>query len=359
MLNINIERDLTDLVDAKLKPNIGEKVGVLLLNTGTPSGPDVKSVRKYLAEFLSDPRVIDLPAISRYALLYGAILPFRPFSSAKAYKSIWTDKGSPLLVNSREMQDKLNKVLPDNYVVELGMCYGEPSINHGIDALKSQNVTKIILLPLFPHYASASTGAVLDKALSYISKEPVILDLNVKKEFYAEDSFISSWVGILKPLIELHKPDHILFSYHGLPVRQVHNLSRCSRCEQDRACPSINSNNRDCYRAQSYHTSKLIAKSCDISNVDYSTTFQSRLGRIPWIKPYTDEYLEELRNKGVENLLVACPSFVIDCLETIEEIGMRAAEDWSALGGGKLILTPCLNSDTTWVEALAAMIMRE
>lgn len=322
------------------------KKGLLLINLGTPDSPSVKDVRRYLAEFLSDWRVIDLPAPLRYLLLYAFILPFRPKQSAHAYQTIWTDQGSPLLVYSQELLKKIQIQLNESYQVSLGMRYGTPSIEHALKELK--DCQEITVLPLYPQYASASTGSSIEYILNQFSKSAYLPNLRIIRDFHDHPAFIDTFSNQIKPHLQKH--DHILFSYHGLPERQLTKLGCKPVCAEN--CPIETAPHNACYRAQCARTTALIAKQLALESSSYSMSFQSRLGKTPWIQPYTDEILIELIGRGVKNLAVTCPSFVTDCLETLEEIAIRAREQWLSLGGENLTLIPSLNDSSEWVSAI-------
>lgn len=320
--------------------------GLLLINLGTPASPNVKAVRRYLREFLSDSRVIDLPTPFRYLLLYAFILPFRPKISAKAYQFIWTSEGSPLLVNSQRLIEKLSQKLGASYQIAFGMRYGEPSIATALTTLS--NCEEITVLPLYPQYSSAATGSSIEKLLSLISQQNSHPTLTVIRDFYQHPGFIAAQADLIRPYLARH--DHLLLSYHGIPERHIRKTGCESVC-QDR-CPPISSANQTCYKAQCQQTSDALAKTLGLAKNQYSAAFQSRLGKTPWIKPYTDELLPKLAQQGIKNLAVACPSFVADCLETLEEIGFQAKEQWRQLGGEQLTLIPCLNDSKRWVKAV-------
>lgn len=330
------------------------KTGILLINLGTPDQPDTKSVRLYLREFLSDPRVIDLPAFPRWLLLNLIILPFRPKESSKAYQEIWTDEGSPLLINSQQLTKAVAAKVGDDYEVVLGMRYGSPSIPSAIEQLK--HCQQIKVLPLFPQYSSAATGSAIEKVLNTVAKQWNTPSLSIINSFYDHPQFISAYAKIIQKTLADKKPDMLLFSYHGLPERHIKKSGCKAQCDLKEACPSMNDNNQYCYRAQCYQTSKLLAEKLNLTDNQYITTFQSRLGRLPWIQPYTDIELPKLAAHGIKNIAVACPSFTADCLETIEEIGMRAKEQWQGLGGENLTLIPCLNTDDDWVEGVVQLM---
>jgi len=322
------------------------KHGLLLLQLGTPESPSIQHVRRYLRLFLSDKRVIDLPTLVRHILVNLIIIPFRSKRSTKAYQSIWTDRGSPLRVLSENLKNKLQTHVGKKYTVVLGMRYGEPNLQQALIDLAGCD--RITVLPLYPQYASSTNGSSLEEVLHYFSKQTVMPSLHVIRDFYDHPAFIHAQAQHIKPYLDTH--DYCLFSYHGLPVRHLEKAGCKSVCLQD--CPKPKDSNTACYRAQCQETTRQLAETLELSNNKYNTAFQSRLGKTPWIKPYTDEILEELANTGIKRLLVTCPSFVTDCLETLEEIGIRAKAQWLALGGEELTLVPCLNDEEHWVKAL-------
>ena len=334
--------------------HLSKDIGVLLLNLGTPNNRSPFAVARYLREFLGDYRVIEMPSILRWMLVNFIIVPFRASKSAAAYTKIWQRTGSPLLVNSKNLRDKLAKVLDDKYEIALGMRYGNPSINVALKQLESAGVQKIIVMPLFPQYSSAATGSALEQALKVISKYKVVPELAIKPSYFQDGRFINALAASVKPYLSTDF-DCLLMSYHGLPEKQMQHHKTVG-CNLQSQCPEIQSNNINCYRAQCYQTSRLLAQKLNLPNFKWCVGFQSRLGRLPWIKPYTDEMLVKLREIGVRKLVICCPSFVADCLETLEEIGIRAREQWLNLGGESLQLVPCLNAQEYWVEALAEII---
>lgn len=337
--------------------NTESSIGVLLLNLGTPDDPSVPAVRRYLREFLSDPRVIDLPGLPRWLLLNAFILPFRPRQSAAAYQKIWMKEGSPLLIYSEALKNEVQNLLGSNYSVALGMRYGNPSVESAIEQLKKQRCEYIIVLPLFPQYSSAATGSALEKTMEVIRTHWNIPKIILCNDFYNHPGFIEAQATLIQEYLNNYKLDHVVFSYHGLPERHI-TKSECSSeiCTRKEACPSVENKNRYCYRAQCFETTKLLAKVLNLTDERYSISFQSRLGRTPWIKPYTDLLLPELVERGIKDIAIACPSFVADCLETLEEIGLRAREQWHALGGERLKLIPCLNAHPKWVKVVADMV---
>ena len=322
------------------------KTAVLLVNLGTPTSTSTKSVRVFLREFLTDSRVIDLPGPLRQLLVNCLILPFRSTKTAHAYKQVWTKDGSPLLVNSRKLQQKLTSILNNNnshtyqedtskntYEVLLAMRYGEPKLKSILNQLDNNNYTRIIIVPLYPQYASATNGSVLEKSLKYLSDFRYFPEICCINEFYSHPSYVNSLAHSLTTYINTEQ--HILFSYHGLPEKQ---------------------SNETGYSKQCVATTELVAKQLNLNPEHYSTSFQSRLGKLPWTRPYTIEIIKTLRERGIKNLLVISPSFITDCLETLEELDIRLREEWLKLGGESFTLVPCLNDDDVWVTALANII---
>jgi ferrochelatase len=338
------------------------RTGVLLVNLGTPDAPTTRDVRRYLREFLSDPRVVDIPAIPRWLLVNLVIAPFRPRTSAAAYRKIWGPDGSPLLVHGRALCEAVAKALGDAFVVELGMRYGSPSIPSALERLVSADVDHVVALPLFPQWADSSAGSAvarLEDAADALAHAP---PLETLPAFYDDPGFVQSFVEVARPVLAETRPDHVLFSYHGLPERQIRAADptggHCLASETCCDAPPPRDVLARCYRAQCFATTRSLASGLALAPEAHSTAFQSRLGRTPWIRPYTDLVLPELAARGVRRLAVLCPSFVADCLETLEEIGIRAREQWEQLGGEALTLVPSLNAHPRWVEAVAAMVRR-
>lgn len=331
--------------------------GLLLVNLGTPDGPDPASVRRYLREFLSDPRVVDLNPVGRWLLLNLIILPFRPAKSAEAYRKVWRPEGSPLLLESLALRDAMRERLGDRWRVELGMRYQSPSIEQALKSLLAQGVGRVVVAPLFPHQASSSSGSAIAEVYRVASKLPNVPPLEVLPPFYDAPGFIDAFVAQGRPVIEAMKADHVLFSYHGIPERQIlRGEDAPSTCLRTGCCDSMRVENRNCYRAQCYETSRQLAAALKLADGTWSVSFQSRLGRTPWITPHTDVVLPELAAKGVKRLAVFSPSFVADCLETLEEIAMRAREQFLEEGGDDLQLVPSLNASPEWVETLAGFV---
>lgn len=326
------------------------KNGLLLVNLGTPDGCDVGAVRRYLREFLADKRVIDLPFLLRYLILYLTILPFRPKQSAHAYQAIWTEQGSPLLLHSRNLQKKLQTALGEQWQVALGMRYGNPSLKSALNELSS--CSDITILPLYPQYSSAATGSSIEKILQLLATRKALPSLTIIRDFYQHPAFIKAQAALIQPYLEQH--EYLLFSYHGIPERHLSQMGCKTVCENN--CPPITTANQACYKAQCLATTEALANYLKLNPSQYGMAFQSRLGKTPWIKPYTDAVLPELAQKGIKRLAIACPAFVADCLETLEEIGMRAKEQWLQLGGSHLTLIPCVNDSELWVKGLIDLV---
>ena len=341
--------------------DLKSKRGVLLVNLGTPDAPTPRAVRRYLDEFLSDPRIIDIPFLARQLLLRLFILPFRPKKSAAAYATIWTAEGSPLLTYSRSLVAKVQGLLGEGTPVELGMRYGNPSIASALTRLEERGATEIVCLPLYPQYSSASTGSSVDKVMKEIAPLWNIPAVRFEGAFYNAPWFLDCFADVARPQLAAFAPDFVVLSYHGLPERHMNKSDRTggSHCLTSSACcDRIVDANAFCYRAQCFATTRGLAERLGFAPGTYETTFQSRLGRTPWIRPYTDVFLPELAKKGAKRVAVLCPAFVADCLETIEEIGERARADWKALGGEELMLVSSLNDDARWAQAVAQVVSR-
>jgi protoporphyrin/coproporphyrin ferrochelatase len=331
------------------------KTGVLLLNLGTPASPSTGDVRRYLREFLSDPRVLDLAAPARWALVNLVIAPFRAPRSAAAYRKIWGADGSPLLANGLALRTALARELGSDFTVELGMRYGEPSIAGAFERLCATGAARIAVLPLFPQYASSSLGSALERLYRLAAVRTNVPELAVHGTFYDAPGFIAAAAELARPRLAAFHPDHVLFSYHGLPERHIRASDPSGRhcLASERCCNAVEAMNGHCYRAQCFVTTRLLAGALGLGEGAFSTSFQSRLGRDPWIRPYTDLRLPELAQAGVKRLAVLCPSFAADCLETVEEIGIRGRAQWQGLGGEALELVPCVNAQPIFVRFLA------
>ncbi len=336
-------------------------LGLLLVNLGTPDAPRAPEVRRYLRQFLSDPRVLDINPVGRAILLNAFILPFRPAKSAAAYAKIWTERGSPLLFHSQDLTTEVAKRLGDGWAVELGMRYQNPSLSSALGKLRARGCERIVVVPLYPQYSSASTGSSLEEIFRLSGGDWVVPNFSTVAPFYDHEAFIEAFAAVGAPILDSEKPDHVLFSYHGLPERHMLKADATGgrHCLQSATCcDAIVDANRDCYRAQCYATTRALAKRLGLDGARHSVSFQSRLGRTPWIRPYTDAVLPELAARGVKRLAVFCPAFVADCLETLEEIGIRGREQFLAAGGESLTLVPSLNATPKWCDAVAAMARR-
>jgi ferrochelatase len=330
------------------------KQGVLLINLGSPDSPSVSDVRRYLREFLMDPRVMDLSYIPRFLLVNGAILPFRPKQSAEAYHKIWWKEGSPLVVISQRATEQLRRRL--KLPLELAMRYQNPSIGAALGRLKQAGVDDLLCLPLFPHYAMSSYETAVEEVKRLASKNG-IGKVSFVPPFFERPDYIHALVASARPYLDKGY-DHLLFSFHGLPERHLHKSdpTGCHCLTVPDCCSVASPAHATCYRAQCYRTVQAFVKKAGIGK--YSIAFQSRLGRDPWLRPYTDHEVVRLAQAGVKKMLVICPAFVSDCLETIEEIGMRAKESFLEAGGQELTLIPCLNEHPLWIDALERLVKR-
>ncbi len=329
--------------------------GVLLVNLGSPDSPSVPDVRRYLREFLMDGRVLDVAWPIRFCIVHFAILPSRPKQSAHAYQTVWTPEGSPLVVTSRNVLRKLKARV--SMPLELAMRYQSPSIPEAVRKLAGQGVTELLLIPLFPHYAMSSYETAVERVREVMAGGAPGMRLQVQPPYYKDADYIQALVSSARPYLEKGY-DHLLFSYHGIPERQIrksdptgcHCLTAANCCEVESPAHAF------CYRAQCFRTTAEVVKAVGIPTNKYSVSFQSRLGSTPWLRPYTDFELERFAKAGVQRLLVICPAFVSDCLETIEEIGMRGKETFLAAGGAEFQSIPCLNEHPEWINALERMV---
>ncbi|MBE0570832.1 MAG: ferrochelatase [Ignavibacteriaceae bacterium] len=339
------------------------KTAVLLINLGTPDSPTVKDVRKYLFEFLNDPRVIDIPAFARFILVNLIIVPFRAPKSAKIYEELWTNnglpdgiKGSPILYYGKSVQEKLQKALGENHEVHLAMRYKNPPIKDVLSYVYKKNHEKIIVIPLFPQYASATTGSVIDKVMKTISRWWVIPEVKFISQFYDNDGYINTVVEQASKY-KLDEYDHVLFSYHGLPLRQVDKVYKDGTlCEEHNCESEINETNKFCYKATCYATTRLIAQKLNLPKEKYTVCFQSRLDK-KWLEPFADKMIIEQAKEGAKKLLVFSPAFVADCLETLIEIGIEYQKLFEKHGGQKIQLVESLNDHPTWIETLKEMVL--
>lgn len=331
------------------------KTGVLLVNLGTPDDAKLGPVRRYLFQFLNDPRVIDLPWLARKILVNLIIVPFRAFGSTKIYKELWTDKGSPLIIYGESNREELQNRLGDSYGVHLAMRYQNPSMEKVMGEMRLQNYKKLIIIPLFPHYASASSGSAMERALKIISKWWVIPEISMISQFWDHPKFIDAFVARGKQY-NIDEYDHVLFSYHGLPERHVNKVYDDGIPCKDHDCETeINEENKFCYKATCYATTRLLAERLNIPEDKYTVAFQSRLDK-KWLEPFSDEIVEERAKKGEKKLLAFSPAFVADCLETTVEIGVEYQEIFEEHGGEQVQLVESLNDHPLWVDCLEDMV---
>lgn len=334
-----------------------KKQGVLLINLGSPDSPSVPDVRRYLQEFLMDGRVLDAPWPIRFGIVNFAILPTRPKESAKAYSSIWTKDGSPLITTSKAVKAKLQERV--SIPVELAMRYQNPAIEDVVNELYYKGVEELLVIPLFPHYAMSSYETAVVRVQEVVNKLAPHITVRVQPPYYNDPNYIAALVESASEYLA-QSFDHLLFSYHGIPERHLRKSdpTKCHCLKVKNCCETPSPAHATCYRAQCFQTTKLFAEKAGLPKDKYSIAFQSRLGRDPWLTPYTDAEIERLARQGKKKLLVICPAFVSDCLETIEEIGERGRHSFIHAGGKELTLIPCLNENPRWIDALEAMTNR-
>jgi protoporphyrin/coproporphyrin ferrochelatase len=339
--------------------SLSKKTGILLLNLGTPLSPSTADVKKYLMEFLCDPRVIDIPWLQRQLLVKCIIAPFRAPKSAKQYKEIWTKEGSPLLIHSQNLAKKLQQKMGEDFVVELGMRYQQPPVSEALNQiLKTDGLGKIVIVPLYPQYSASATSSSVEKVMEILKKQDVILPFVFTGPFYDNPLFIEAFTTIWKKKYRLEDYDYFLFSYHSLPERHILTASKEKNmnCSLGSCCDMISSQNYFCYRASCFHTTRLLANALHLKPGTYSASSQSRLGKDPWIKPYTDTTIIEKAKSGIKKMLVFSPAFVADCLETIYEVRIEYARLFKEHGGESLNLAESLNDSNEWVDALEKII---
>jgi ferrochelatase len=331
--------------------------GVLLVNLGSPDSSSVHDVRKYLGEFLMDRRVLDAPWPVRFCVVNFAILPSRPKESAHAYQKVWTPEGSPLVVTSQRVRAKLQERV--TVPVELAMRYQNPSIEGALKKLVEKEVTHLLVIPLFPHYAMSSYETAAERVKEIAAKMPPKINIEIQPPYFDAPDYIEALVASAKNHLESGY-DHLLFSFHGIPERHLRKSDPTgSHCLAKEDCCEVPSPaHATCYRAQCFKTVAAFVARAGVPQEKYSVSFQSRLGRDPWLKPYTDFELVEFPGRGIKKILVICPAFVSDCLETIEEIGMRGRESFLKAGGRDLTLIPCMNEHPQWLLALEKMVER-
>lgn len=330
--------------------------GVLLVNLGSPESPDPKDVKVYLDEFLMDERVIDLPSFFRTLLVRGIILNTRPKKSAKAYKKIWWKEGSPLIVLSKRLLQKMEAKV--QLPLALGMRYGKPSIQSGLQELADKGVTEVLLVPLYPQFAMATTETILVLAESLRQKHFPQMEFTTLPPFYKHPDYIRVLSQSIEESLKGKEWEHLLFSYHGVPERHIRKSdSTKSHCKIDgQCCQTASPAHQFCYRHQCFETTRLVAEYLELKSDSYSTSFQSRLGLDPWLQPYTDKTVAKMAQSGVKNMAIVTPAFVSDCLETLEEIGMEAVEDFEEKGGDHLHVIPCINDREDWVNVMSRWV---
>ncbi|TGV03747.1 ferrochelatase [Flavivirga rizhaonensis] len=332
------------------------KKGVLLVNLGSPDSPEPKDVKKYLGEFLMDERVIDIPFVARALLVKGIILKTRPKASAAAYKKIWWDVGSPLIVLSERLQSKIQKQI--DIPVALAMRYGSMTIKKGLQELVNKGVNEVLLFPLYPQFAMATTETITVLAEELRQQYFPNLKIESVPAFYNKSDYIEVLSNSIKHHLEGKNYEHLLFSYHGVPERHIRKSDITkSHCKIDGSCCATPSKAHEfCYRHQCYEVTRLVAEKLKFKEGTYSTSFQSRLGFDPWLQPYTDRTIERLGKQGIKNMAIVTPAFVSDCLETLEEIAMEGQEIFHEMGGKDFTTVPCLNDDDEFVDLLSNWI---
>ena len=330
--------------------------GILLVNLGSPDSPSVPDVRRYLNEFLMDERVIDTPWLVR-RFVVGMILIKRPAESGHAYEKIWTTGGSPLVVTSKRVRAELQKRV--SAPVEMAMRYQNPSIEVAVKNLVAQGVQDLLLIPLFPHYAMSSYETAVVRVQEVAAKLAPAMKITVQPPYYDSADFIAALVASAAEFLK-RDYDHLLFSYHGIPERHLRksDTTGCHCLKVENCCEVSSPAHVTCYRAQCFATTAAFVKLAGVPKEKYSVSFQSRLGKDPWLKPYTDYELVRLAQEGKKKMMVICPAFVSDCLETIEEIGMRGCEDFMKASGKEFTRIPCMNEHPLWITALEKMIAR-
>ncbi len=330
--------------------------GILLINLGSPDSTNVSDLRKYLDEFLMDERVIDKSWLMRALLVKGIIVPFRAPKSAEAYKKIWTSEGSPLIVYTQKLKRALQEKIEEP--VEIAMRYGNPSAEYALNKLLKENplIEEVIVVPLYPHYAMSSYETAVEDVKAVYKKNKYSFKISYVSPFYENPGYLEALAENIRPY--LNQPyDQILFSYHGVPGRHIRksDVTGCHCLQTENCCETDSPAHAHCYRHQIRTTTRLVTEILNIPANKYSISFQSRLGK-GWLTPFTDIRLEEMPKEGIKNLLILCPAFVSDCLETLEEIAMRGKEIFMNAGGESFTMIPCLNTNPLWVKALTEMI---
>ncbi|MGQ1908414.1 ferrochelatase [Marinifilum sp. RC60d5] len=334
-----------------------KKTTILLLNLGTPKSPNVSDVRTYLFEFLNDKRVIDIPWLLRKILVNLIIVPFRAKGSSKIYKQLWTKDGSPLMIYGEKVKELLQKELDDNYTVELAMRYQEPSMDKILENIRQDMPNRLVILPMYPQYASSTTGSTFEKAMNIIKNWEVIPEVKLVNQFFDHEGYLNTITENANKY-NLNQFDHFIFSYHGLPIRQinkVHPERNCHKCN----CHKQFNPDTDyyCYKATCFETSRLLSEKLNIPKEKYTVAFQSRLDK-NWLEPFSDKIVEKLAKNGAKKLMVFSPAFVADCLETTVEIGLEYGELFKENGGEELVLVESLNDHPQWIQALKDLALK-
>ncbi|MEO8116147.1 MAG: ferrochelatase, partial [Bacteroidota bacterium] len=337
-----------------------KKRGVLLMNLGSPDSTEVKDVRKYLMEFLMDSRVIDYPYIFRLLLVGGIIVPFRAPKSAEAYKKVWTKRGSPLIVISKDVQTELEKII--DLPVEISMRYANPNPDKAFENLlkKTPDLEEVIAIPMYPHYAMSSYETAVEHVKKIHAENKYSFSLNFVEPFYNDTDYINALCASIEPYLQ-NDFDKILFSFHGLPERHMKKADPTNNhCLKSADCCNVDSTaHKTCYRHQCFATTELVTNQLNIPKEKTGLSFQSRLGSEEWLKPYTAKLLGELPAQGIKKLLVVCPAFVSDCLETLEEMAMQGKETFLQAGGESFTLIPCMNTNPAWIETLKKFVEKK
>jgi ferrochelatase len=339
--------------------------GVIILNLGTPAEPTARGLRDFYRYFFSDPFVFDIPPLSRWLLRNLIIMPFRAPKTAKDYKTIWLENGSPLKVYTEQLRESLQESIDptkSRILVEIGMGYSEPFIANTMAYFEQRGVKDILIFPLFPQYSTATTGSVLHavgEAATAWKEPPRLITID---DIYNEPAFIRAWTTLISKHMSRDKPEaaveHVIFSYHGLPEKNITKADANDYCRFGDCCNSVSEVNKRCYRAQCMQTTRSIVESLEWPDDFYSIAFQSRFGRDPWIKPYLEQHIEELAAKGIKRIAVVTPSFVSDCLETLHEIGIEYRDLFLEKGGEELVLIPNLNNEEAWFTAASQIVVK-
>ncbi|MFT6717265.1 MAG: ferrochelatase [Saprospiraceae bacterium] len=329
---------------------------LLLVNLGTPDSPDKKAVKKYLREFLNDGRVIDFPKLKRTLLVNGIIIPARAGNSTALYKEVWTEKGSPLLFHTEDLTEKMKGEMGEDWDVYMGMRYQSPSLESVMSVIENKAYSELVIVPLYPQYASSSTGSTSQKMMEIISKWEVIPTFRMINSFFEKPEFIDV-LAENGAKYDVNSYDHVLFSYHGLPERHIQKSCKIDGCTTASCISKCDAESMYCYRSACYETTRQVVAKLGLKEGQYTVAFQSRLGKDPWIQPFSDVVIADLAKNGIKRMLVFSPAFVADCLETIVEIGVEYQEIFEEHGGEKIQLVESMNSADNWVKALKDIVL--